>query len=308
MKKIIFVILLIIGGVFLAQRAAAQFSIGITPLSFELTANPGEVIENYFKVFNPSDDTSVQIEMIVQDIAPTGEAGHVIIEPAETETYSLARWVTTDPEEFNLAPKEEKFVKFTINVPENAEPGGHYGVVIAGAKVIAGPGAVGTAVIPRVGSLVLLTVPGEMIEALVVENFTAPRYSEYGPIPFKVRFENTGTVHVRPVALITIVDFFGKKVGEVQLPQNNVLPDAIRAFEVSWEKKWLFGGRYTATLSGTYGGENIPLSPVVITFWAFPWKVGIGILAFLGFLILTRKRWLMAFRVLIKGEKALKVS
>ena len=116
----------------MAPNVLAQISIGISPLTSEITANPGDTIENYLKVYNPSPDTSVQIEMVAEDIAPTGEVGHVVVEPAETETYSLARWIETEPKEFSLAPREEKFVKFTINIPENAEPGGHYGTVKIG--------------------------------------------------------------------------------------------------------------------------------------------------------------------------------
>jgi hypothetical protein len=298
-----FCLSLIIGGMILAWNALAQTSLGISPLTFEITANPGEKVENYLKIYNPSPDTSVQVEMVVEDFAPTGEAGHVIVEPAETETYSLAKWVETEPKEFSLAPKEEKIVKFIINVPENAEPGGHYGTVIASAKAVTGPGATGATIVPRVGSLVLLTVPGAMKEELVVKSFTTPRkYFEKGPVPFEIRFENKGTVHVKPTGKITVTNWLGKKVADLDFPSGNVLPKAVRKFETSLPVKWLFAGRYTATLTGSYGVSNIPLTPTVITFWAFPWKVGVGILIVLILLILSRKRWLAALRILIKGE------
>jgi len=302
MKRWLCLSILVIGGLILAPNVSAQFSLGIAPLTFEITANPGDIVENYLKVYNPSPDTSVQIEMVIEDIAPTGEAGHVIVEPAETETYSLARWIETEPKEFSLAPREEKFVKFTINIPENAEPGGHYGTVIAGAKLVAGPRATGAAILPRVGSLVLLTVPGVMREELIVKEFIAPNYSEFGPIPFTIRFENKGTVHVKPTGYVTITNWLGKKVGDAEISPRNVLPGAVRKFETSLDKKWLFAGKYSATLTGSYGLSNIPLTPTVITFWAFPWKVGVGILIVLILIILSRKRWLAAFRVLIRGE------
>jgi len=303
MKRWFCLSILVIGGLILAPNVSAQFSLGIAPLTFEITANPGDIVENYLKVYNPSPDTSVQIEMVIEDIAPTGEAGHVIVEPAETETYSLARWIETEPKEFSLAPREEKFVKFTINIPENAEPGGHYGTVIAGAKLVAGPRATGAAILPRVGSLVLLTVPGVMREELIVKEFIAPNYSEFGPIPFTIKFENRGTIHVKPAGFVTITDWCGKKVADIEFSQNNVLPNSVRKIETSLDKKWFFAGKYTATLTGSYGISNTSFTPVVITFWAFPWKVGLGILIVIILLILSRKRWVAAFRILIKGEK-----
>ena len=301
MKKFILLILLF-GGLILARTILAQVSIGISPLVFEITGNPGDVIENQVKVYNPS-DSSIGIKMTVEDIAPSGEMGEIVVEPAETETYSIAKWVKTEPEEFVLKPREEIWVKFSISIPEKAEPGGHYGAVIAGSTQVVGPGVTGAAIAPRVGALVLVTVPGEMKENLLVKDFTAPKYSEYGPINFAVRFENKGTVHVKPRAQIVITNWLGKKVGEIAIPERNVLPGAIRKFEASLDKKWLWAGRYTATLTGNYGLLNLSLPATVITFWAFPWKIGLVILAVIILIILSRKRWLAAFKVLVRGEK-----
>ncbi|MCX6759219.1 MAG: hypothetical protein NT012_01500 [Candidatus Nealsonbacteria bacterium] len=303
-KKLVCFLFLVIGGLILAKGVLAQLSIGISPLTFELTANPGDVVENYLKVYNPSSDTTIKIGMVLEDIAPTGETGHVVVEPAETETYSLAKWIKVEPAEFDLNPKEEKFIKFTIEVPENAEPGGRYGTVIAGAKGVMGPAAVGAAIAPRVGALVLLTVPGVMKEELVVKSFaTLRKYFEHGPISFEIRFENLGTVHVRPTGYVTVTNWLGQKVGDAEISPRNVLPGAVRKFEASLPEKWLFAGKYTATLTGSYGLSNIPLTPTVITFWAFPWKIGLGLLIVIILFILSRKRWLAAFRILIKGEK-----
>lgn len=304
MKKIIF-LGLIAGGITFGSIIFAEegVSIGISPVSFELTGKAGEVIENYIKVGNYSSQEMLGVRMVTEDIAPSDEGGGVVVEPADTESYSLASWVSFDPVEFTLNPGEEKFVKFTIAIPGNAEPGGHYGSVLAGTKAVAGPGSTGAALVQRVGALVLLTVPGQMREMLLTKNFTAPGYSEYGPINFSIRFENQGSTHVRPTGLITITDFFGRKVIDLQFPQRNILPDSIRQYGATWNKKWLWGGKYTATLSGNYGVSNTPFSPSVITFWVFPWKIGAVALVWIMFFFLTRKRWAAAFRILVKGDK-----
>lgn len=306
MNRTTFLILLLAGiiSLVLVNSVNAQGTVGLTvsPLTFELTANPGDVIINQLKVYNPTDSV-VGIKMEVEDFTVTGEMGFVTIEPAETETYSIARWVKTDPGEFALEPREQKYVTFTISIPENAEPGGHYGAIIAGTTGVVGEEFVGAAVAGRVGVLVLLTVSGEVTEDLIVKGFSCPNYSEYGPVNFTIRFENKGTIHVRPRGFVTITNWLGKKVADVEFPQNNVIPGAIRKIETEWPQKWLWAGKYTATLNGSYGTANIPLTPTVITLWAFPWKAGVGILLIVIFLILSRRRWLAAFRILIKGEK-----
>ncbi len=303
MRKIFLLGFLLILVLILTREISAQgVGTGISPLVFELTGNPGDIIENQAYISNPSDNP-IGIKMTVEDIAPSGEEGQVIVEKPETETYSMARWIKCEPEEFALQPKEGKWVKFTITIPENAEPGGHYGTVVAGSAAVAGAAITGAAIAPRVGTLVLLTVPGEMKEILTVKEFSAPYYSEYGAINFAVKFENTGTVHVRPKSLITITNLFGKKVADIYLPEKNVLPGAVRKIEATWNQKWLWGGKYTATLTGNYGTyNNFLLSPAVISFWAFPWKFGVAILVVIILLILSRRRWAAAFKVLIKGQ------
>lgn len=303
MKQFIPAVILVVLGIIFSQAIFAQGTgVGITPLTFELTANSGDVFTNQVKVYNPS-NAVIGIKMEVEDFTVAGEIGHVKLEPAETETYSIARWISFEPGEFTLQPGEQKFVNFTISLPENAEPGGHYGAILAGTTAVVGGEFIGAAVAGRVGSLVLLSIAGEIKEEVIVKSFSSLNYSEYGPINFTIRFENKGTIHVKPRGFVTITNWLGKKVTDVEFPQNNVLPNSVRKIETSWDEKWLWAGKYTATLNGSYGTANTPLIPTVITFWAFPWKVGVGILLIVIFLILSRRRWLAAFRILIKGER-----
>jgi len=269
-----------------------------------LTANPGDTITNIVKIYNPTDNI-ISIKMEVEDFKPVGETGQVIVEPEVEMTYSLKRWVKTTPTEFTLEPKEQKFVDFEISVPENAEPGGKYGSILASTTGMVGEGVTGAAVAQKVGALLLLTVAGPVQENLAIKEFSAPSFLEYGPVSFLMRFENTGTVHVRPRGFVTITNWQGKKVADVEFPQLNVIPGSIRKIETSWQNKWLFG-KYTAMLVGSYGTANLPFNPPVLVFWAFPWKIALGIflvlLLIIAFFYKTRRRWQLALRILFKGE------
>jgi len=289
-----------------SQAGGSLGSIGlsISPLTFELTANPGNTLTNKLRVYNPS-NSSVAVSMEVEDFTVSGEEGDVIVAPAETETYSLAKWINVYPQSFVLEPKEQAFVDFTINVPIGAEPGGHYGSILAETKGIVGEGSTGLAVTPKIGALVLLMVSGKINESLSVEDFSAPDFSEYGPIDFTIKFKNNGTVHVRPRGFISITDWQGKKVADIPFAQKNVIPGATRKIDTTFDKQWLIG-RYTATLVGNYGISNLPLEARVLNFWVFPWKIFLGIIVALsvvvGLLFKTRKRWKLALKILLKGE------
>lgn len=298
--------ILIIGGlIFFNQVQAARLS--ISPVTFELTGNPGDVLVNKLRIFNSS-NANVAINMEIEDFAVAGEEGEVIVREAENETYSLAKWISVNPSSFTLGPNEQKFVDFIITIPLNAEPGGKYGSVLAGTRGIMSPDEemTGAAVSAKVGALVLLTVSGDVVESLGIKEFSVPSFSETGSIPFTIRFENKGTVHVRPRGFVTITDWRGKKAIDIEFPQHIIIPGAIRKITTEWNKKWLFG-RYTATLVGNYGTGNVPLSPPVVVFWVFPWRIVLGL--FLGLLLVityfvkTRKRWKMALKILVKGER-----
>jgi hypothetical protein len=244
--------------------------------------------------------------MEVEDFKPVGETGEVIVSPEEEMTFSLKRWVSAEPSQFTLAPNEHKFVSFVINVPQNAEPGGKYGSILASTVGVSGADITGAAIAQKLGALVLLTVSGEVTESLGVKDFSAPDFSEYGPIPFTIRFENEGTVHVRPRGFVTIFDWRDNKVADVEFSQQNVIPGAVRKVETSWDKKWLFG-RFSATLIGSYGTSNIPLRPPVIIFWVFPWKimlgVALGLILIITYFVKTKNRWRAALRILLRGER-----
>lgn len=306
MNKVFLLSSLLFGSLvlFSGQISAQTNGIGlaISPLVFEITGNPGEIIENQIKITNHS-ESQTEITITIEDIAPSDEAGHVIVEPAETETYSVARWVETSHQKFVLASGESQWVTFKITVPENVEPGGHYGSIVAAGSVIAGNQPTGAFLIPRVGALLLLSVPGEVEEKLEIRSFEAPKYSEFGPIDFGIRFENMGTVHAKPRGQIIITNWLGQKVAEVPFPEKNILPGAVRKIDAVWQQKWLWAGKYTATITGSYGINNTQLSPVVIGFWAFPWKAGIIIFIVFILLFLMRKRFGAALKILLKGER-----
>ena len=307
MKKLLLAVF-ILGCFVYGEDACAQKGGGlsISPLTFELSANPGDNVLNVIKVLNPTDSV-LSIKMEAEDFRAVGEEGKVITtsELDEDTTYSLRKWIKLSPEEFTLEPQEHKLIDFVIEVPENAEPGGKYGSILAGVSGSLSSGGAGTSISTKAGALVLLMVSGDLKENLMVSSFSAPSFSEYGPVPFEIKFKNTGTVHVKPRGFVVVTDLFGKKVTEIEFSQKNVLPGATRKNDAIWDTKWLFG-KYTATVVGNYGTGNIPFEPRVITFWVLPWKIMLGVSLILLFITVfflkTKKRWKMALGILFKGE------
>ncbi|MCK5466445.1 hypothetical protein KAI56_03050 [Candidatus Parcubacteria bacterium] len=303
-----FVVLFVAIGLFsFVQLGFAQESevgISISPLTFELTANPGDTLVSEVGIINKG-GSPLPITIKAEDFTAAGETGGVIIEEEGNETYSLAKWIKVNPENIILEPNERKVISVEIVIPTDGEAGGHYGSIVAFTGGNSDKNNVGSTVSMKVASLILLNVSGEVIENMNVLNFSAPEFQEYGPVPFEMRFENEGTVHVKPRGFITITDMFGNKVKDLEFPSKNVLPGSVRKIETEWDGGFLMG-KYTAMIVGSYGNSNEPFISNTITFTIFPWKLALGILSILmviiTFFFKTRKRWRMAAKILFKGE------
>ena len=232
-------------------------SLSIIPPKFELFANPGDTVTEKIRIRNDS-DFPVTYQVIVEDFGSTGEEGHVALEEESPDSlFSLATWIAPSVNEIILQPGEEQSFSYAINVPKDAEPGGHYASILFQSTQEDLPGV--TDVTQRIGSLILLRVSGNIEENANIETFTAPGHSQTGPIPFTLRVVNDGNVHIRPKGTIIVTNLFGKKVDEIPLDGANVLPGATRKMETEWENENLFGS-YKATLVATYGQQNLPLT------------------------------------------------
>ncbi|KKR17864.1 MAG: hypothetical protein UU65_C0004G0087 [candidate division CPR2 bacterium GW2011_GWC1_41_48] len=245
--------------------------ITVVPPNFELYANPGEGITEKLRVKNESSVQST-FQIVVEDFKAQGEDGGVELVDKEqsNSTFSLAKWIEPDVKTLTLGPGEEKALNFRVNVPKDAEPGGHYASILVSMGGDGNLNTSGASVASRIGSLVLLRVSGNVKEETTVESFTAPKYSEKAPVNFGLRVKNAGNNHVRPKGTIVITDIFGRKVAEVPLNGLNVLPNnTIRKMDTEWKHDGLLANRYTATLVATYGQQNKPLSASV-SFIVFP--------------------------------------
>lgn len=267
-----------------AQSAATPGQgLEISPPVVELDANPGQTVTTQIRVRDVTQGT-LDVHGTVDDFGAGSEEGgqpQILLNESGATRFSLKYWVTGVPN-LTLGPGELKTTTITIQVPSNAEPGGHYGVVRFTGVPPSMEGT-GVALSASVGTLILFTVNGNITHNLSVADFATgvePRvdiwspmsFFEHGPVGFLVRTHNTGSVHEMPKGSITITNMFGRKdtAIAVNATGGNVLPDSYRRFYETWSEKELFG-HYTAALALTYDG-NKSLSEK-ISFWVIPWKL-----------------------------------
>lgn len=321
MKKlstlIILAILLGMGvGLFSNVQSQARQGIKLSPVKIEIKADPGDIVTSFIEVTNRSSKTAKLYAQVLDFLASGEEGEQTFLAPEENaQTYSLAYWIDITKDPLLLAVEEKTRVPFSINIPENAEPGGHYGVIFFGSnpprKREEGPAV---AVGGRMGALVLLTVSGEITEQGFIKEFsTSKKFYEFLPVNFVIRFENTGNVHLAPQGKIEILDLFGKKAAEIMVNETGkkALPNSVRRFEAQWEKeveKYIIG-RYTAKITLFYGNP-IKTATAQTSFWIIPWKrilpIFIGLIIVLAIFIFglrDRIKWIIRK---IKGKSETK--
>lgn len=286
-----------------AEEAPPKAGFAISPPLFEVSANPGDTIEHSIRLDSLT-DTDLPLKIDRKDFVALGEEGQaeLVDQPSK---YSLSTWIKPSAESVKLPAKKSETVKFKIEVPSNAEPGGHFGSIVFRTEPQAAASGGGTVISQQIGALVLLKVAGEVKEKASILDFK-PTQSlfEGGPVSFESRFKNEGNVQVKPTGTITITNLFGQKIDSVPINSRTVLPESTRKMQASWPGTG-WPGWYTATLSLNYGSNNHILTSST-RFVVFPYKVIIPVviaLVVLGILIYRgRARLVRSIRILIGKE------
>lgn len=286
--------------------AQDALSVTITPPLFQLTIGPGENWSSSVKVVN-NNNFDVTYAPKVVDFEAQGETGLgsfvPLVENFANEplaTNSLGSWIEISAEPILIPAGRSGEIPFTVRVPENADPGGHYAAIMVGPyqgeQSLSGSQM---RISSFVTSLLFVRIKGEIIESGRIREFTTNKSLYQTPeADFVLRFENTGNTHLRPQGAITLYNMWGKKRGEVLINEKssfgNVLPRSIRKFEFSWsgEASILDIGRYSADVTLAYGDESKQNTSAKTYFWVVP-MVPVAVTLGVVLTIVTLMTWLI---------------
>lgn len=302
--KLAFVAIFSVLAIVFTQQAFAQpaeeVNLAISPQRFEISANQGDDSEDIIRLTNGS-NAAIEIETIAKNFVPVGEEGSVELTEDDT-SYSLADWITVSPDNAIIPAGDTQDFTIIINVPDNAEPGGHFGSVVF--KTVPPPAGEGAAQVSQeIAPVILVKVAGDITEAATIESFdpTKTFWSNEEVISFETRVGNQGNVHFKPSGSVTIKNMFGGEVTTINLDEQNVLPDSVRKLVTEWNDPGFAVGRYTADLTLIYGSDNTILTETV-QFTVFPYQTLVPGILLVGLtlfvLIKFRKRVGKATKVL----------
>lgn len=301
----LFILFCILGTVFPLPAHAQSpdsLSLTITPPLFQLTIGPGESWASTIKVVN-SNSYDVTLYSSVMNFSSEGENGQgrltpVIRKESGENSNTLAEWIQVSAEPF-LVPKEKSYeVPFSIQIPKDAPPGGHYAAVLIGTEPLTG-GVEGAAmtVSSQISSLFFVRIKGDTKESGRIQSLKAEHYFYFHQNPevkLSLQFKNDGNVHLQPKGEIDIFSMWGKKMASIPVNQKtsfgNVLPNSTRTYEFIWQadESILDFGFYKAIATITFGEDEHQNEDITTSFWIVPLKpllILIGI--FLIFIFIT---------------------
>lgn len=263
-----------------AQEAGGSgLSISPTVSQFMLKPGQADVVNINLKNITGGD---IVAQASVSDFVSDNFSGtpRIIIDPDKISPNSIKKFVGT-LQNVSLAKGEQKKAPVTIQIPPSTPPGAYFGIlrykaVPTAAANAAKPGEV--ALTASVGSIVLITVPGNLREQVQLSGLHVYSKDKKGtffatkPDQIGIEVKNLGNGFAQPFGTVEIRSTLGSKAYSYQFnnstPRPSVLPDSSRTFKDAI-KNINQPGRYTVTASVAFGdGSNILVAKK--TFWYFP--------------------------------------
>jgi len=256
------------------QSVSTNFA--VSPEKFELEVQRSQHLEDEIIIFNKS-DVALPIEAKVLNFTAEEDTGTIQFYGGDAEgqgiddiSFNPRKWITLKNPNFILDPGENEKVNISIDIPQNAEPGGHYAVILFEPRLPSFYFEEGQPrAIPVIGVLFLFSVEIEGLnrigEQMTVAEFAIPEkfhlkklenllatlsgaisevraaekesmiVVETGNLPFTLRIKNNNIYHVKPEGKLEIFNSSGKKVGETEIEKTTILPGKTRNFPVEFK-------------------------------------------------------------------------
>lgn len=265
---------------------AQNAGVSIKPAMIDEVLDPGEE-KDYVLTIENLNSREQLFYLFTKNIKGVKNGGVPIFADNDWDVtgYELADWITLPVKEILVEGGGQKTIEVSLNIPENATPGGHFGGVFISVdppKIETSGAAVGY----QVANIISVRVSGDVVEEANIRQFSTSKFL-YGSqnVDFSVRIENKGNVLVSPYGPLQITNMLGNEVGSLIFneDQSAIFPNDTRSFEISWEGDSIGFGRYEASLTPIYGIEGAKKTMYsTVSFWILPMNIilpAVGIFA-----------------------------
>lgn len=273
-----------------AQENREGFS--ITPFFQEIILERDQKEAVFFLTVENTTDIPAIFRITVLDFGALDESGGVAFLGASDpeRKYGLASWINLEKDALVLNPGEKQNIRVAVENKESLSPGGHYAAIylkMEPDKTPSGESSSAVAFNPSFASLVFARKIGGETYGLEFKGRELQKRFFRNPSGTKLRFQNTGNVHIVPRGIVKITDPFGREVlrGIINPESAIILPETFRVFPVSLKKTApiLFPGPYAVSVEHRYDGKD-DFAVQKFKFNFIPVSFAVIILAIIGIL------------------------
>lgn len=130
MKKLVLSLLVfVLGGVLFVPQQANAFSMSISPARKTLEVRRGQSVSFQVNFTNQAESTEYEVQILDFVYDESGSTRTIEPEELADESQSLTSWIDLD-QRFQAVKGQRNVVDVTINVPQNASYGDHYGMLV----------------------------------------------------------------------------------------------------------------------------------------------------------------------------------
>lgn len=252
-------------------------SITLSPVSKRYDLKAGDVRNDELTIIN---DGKAAYDFIAYakpySVGGESYSPDFVSEATNADAY---RWVTFDKPSYHLEPGASTKVNFTMTVPKNAAPGGHYGVLFVETQPKA-EALSGNAVVrkKRVGAIVYATVQGTYETGGQQDSVDIPFLQLQPPLTVGLRTSNNGNTDFIDTVTVRISDLFGTLKYEDKR-EYPVLPQTARKMTLEWKQAPSFG-LYKVEMTSSFLDQKESSSGYVLMIPG--WAIGILIIIIVG--------------------------
>ncbi len=221
-----------------ANNDTVRESITLSPAGQRLQLDPGDVKQLELTVVNDG-ATDYTFNLYARPYSVTNE-DYTANFTAEAPNANAYQWVQFDTATFNIKAGKSLKVPYTVRVPQNATPGGHYGVLFAETQVKDSTDSTSIARKKRVGSIMYLTVSGTFKMKGSAESPEVAFFQLRPPLTAVHRITNDGNADFVATNTLQVYDVFGARKAEIKR-EYVVLPETTRKLPLTWTEAPWFG-------------------------------------------------------------------
>ncbi|RJQ36521.1 hypothetical protein C4559_05145 [Candidatus Microgenomates bacterium] len=311
------------------KAEASALSLAVYPPILQIEANAPAVINSPIIIKNLGSEP-IELKIILKPFTSKKENGEVNFlqkEEIQGKDPLILQKIkvmenNNNIENLILAPEQQKDLSLYVDIPKDEPPSDYYFSIVFLSSSFDEETKLNISNLTggiAINTLLSIGPKGKTIGE--VAEFSSPFFMENGPVPFKVRVNNTNSYFIYPTGSILIKNMFGQTVGKVDLLPVNILAGTIRAIpdnlqssentssatlppaprakfaeelradnsvNAFWPESFLLGF-YTATLTLALSNQG-PVFTRNIHFVAFPFKIIIGLLIAVFLVLLIRNR------------------